>query len=108
MVGHIYGRLSLLANSDRPHMFIKEMSLNIEFLRNEIEKYKLELTTNGVKYFQEFKENLLSSIDYYRKTAEEFVDTKRTKFLDDLKTQKEAIEQLFASFPLEKITKATG
>ena len=108
MVGHIYGKLSLLANSDRPHMFIKEMSLNIEFLRVEIEKFKLELTTNGAKYFQEFKENLLTGIDYYRKTAEDFVETKRTRFLEDLKTQKEAIEQLFASFPIEKLVEATG
>ena len=108
MVGHIYGRLSLLANSDRPHMFIKEMSLNIEFLRNEIEKYKLELTINGAKYFQEFKENLLNGIDYYRKTAEAFVDTRRTKFLDDLKVQKETLEQLFASLPVEMLTEATG
>jgi len=108
MVGHIYGRLSLLTNSDRPHMFIKEMSLNIEFLRSEIEKFKLELTTNGAKYFQESKENLLSGIDYYRKTAEEFVETKRTKFLDDLKVQKETLEQLFASLPVELLTKATG
>lgn len=108
MVGHIYGRLSLLANSDRPHMFIKEMSLNIEFLRSEIEKLRLELTTNGAKYFQEFKENLLAGIEYYRKIAEEFVETKRTRFLDDLRVQKEAIEQLFASFPLEKSANATG
>jgi hypothetical protein len=108
MVGHIYGRLSLLANSDRPHMFIKEMSLNIEFLRNEIEKFKLELTTHGAKYFQEFKENLLSGIDYYKSTAEEFVETRRTKFLEDLKAQKEAIEQLFASLPVEILTEAAG
>ena len=108
MVGHIYGRLSLLANSDRPHMFIKEMSLNIEFLRSEIEKFKLELTTNGAKYFLEFKENLISGIDYYRKTAEEFVETKRTRFLEDLKAQKEAIEQLFASLPVEMRAEATG
>ena len=108
MVGHIYGRLSLLANSDRPHMFIKEMSLNIEFLRNEIEKFKLELSTNSIKYFQEFKENLLSGIDYYRKTAEEFVETKRAKFLEDLRVQKEAIEQLFASLPIEMLVEATG
>jgi hypothetical protein len=108
MIGHIYGKLSLLAHSDRPHMFIKEMSLNIEFLRVEIEKFKLELTTNGAKYFQEFKENLLSGIDYYRKTAEEFVETKRTRFLEDLKAQKEAIEQLFASLPVEMLSEATG
>ncbi|MGD8353214.1 MAG: hypothetical protein PVJ01_03535 [Pseudomonadota bacterium] len=108
MVGHIYGRLSLLANSDRPHMFIKEMSLNIEFLRNEIEKFKLELTSNGAKYFQEFKENLLKGIDYYRKTAEEFVETKRSRFLEDLKTQRDALEQLFASLPMDKLVEATG
>ncbi len=108
MVGHIYGRLSLLANTDRPHMFIKEMSLNIEFLRKEIEKFKLELTTNGSKYFQEFRQNLLNGIEYYRKTAEKFVETKRTKFLEDLKTQKEAIEQLFASLPMDKLAEATG
>jgi hypothetical protein len=108
MVGHIYGRLSLLANSDRPHMFIKEMSLNIEFLRSEIEKFKLDLTNNGAKYFQEFKENLISGIDYYRKMAEEFVETKRTRFLEDLKAQKEAIEQLFASLPVEIRAEATG
>lgn len=108
MVGHIYGRLSLLAHSDRPHMFIKEMSLNIEFLKNEIEKFKLELTTNGVKYFQEFRENLLSGIEYYRKTAEKFVETRRAKFLEDLKAQKEALEQLFNSLPLEQLAEATG
>ena len=108
MVGHIYGRLSLLANSDRPHMFIKEMSLNIEFLKNEIEKFKLELTSNGAKYFQEFKENLLKGIDYYRKTAEKFVETKRTRFLEDLKAQKEALEQLFATLPSEMLAEATG
>ncbi len=89
-------------------MFIKEMSLNIEFLRSEIEKFRLELSTNGAKYFQEFKENLLNGMEYYRKTAEEFVETKRTRFLEDLRTQKEAIEQLFASLPLEKIADTTG
>lgn len=108
MVGHIYGRLSLLTNSERPHMFIKEMSLNIEFLRNEIEKFKMELTTNGAGYFQEFKENLLKGIDYYRKTAEEFMETRRTKFLEDLKVQREALEQLFASLPRDVLAEATG
>ena len=77
-------------------------------LTPEIEKFKLELTANGAKYFQEFKENLLKGIDYYRKTAEKFVETKRTRFLEDLRAQKEALEQLFASLPLEKMAEATG
>ena len=77
-------------------------------LRKEIEKFKLELTSNGGKYFQEFKENLLSGIEYYRKTAEAFVETKRTRFLEDLKAQKEALEKLFAAIPGEMLAEATG
>jgi hypothetical protein len=36
MVDHIYGRGPLLNRADRPHMFIKELSLNMDFLENLI------------------------------------------------------------------------
>ena len=101
MVSHIYGRLSLLARSDRPHMFIKELSLNIDHLRNEIEKFKLNLTTNPPKYFREFKENLIEGIEYYRTLAKQFVEEKQKLFLDDLKAQRESIEHMFAAFTMD-------
>ena len=34
MVGHIYGRISLLTNPDRPHMFLRELALYIDYLRD--------------------------------------------------------------------------
>ncbi len=97
MVSHIYGRLSLLARSDRPHMFIKELSLNIDHLREEIEKFKLNLTNNPPKYFREFKENLIEGIEYYRDLAKQFVEDKQKRFLEDLGTQREAIERIFSA-----------
>lgn len=99
MVGHIYGRLSLLTTSDRPHMFIKEISLYIDFIRKEIEKFSLGILNNAPKYFEELKENLSSGIDYYLDLAEQFVETKKKRFLEDLKSQKEAVERIFASIP---------
>ena len=41
MVGHIYGRKSLLTSGKRPHMFLREVSLNIDYFRNELAKQKI-------------------------------------------------------------------
>ena len=38
MVGHIYGRLSLLSDADRPHMFLRELALYVDYFRNELAK----------------------------------------------------------------------
>lgn len=102
MVGHIYGRLSHLANRDRPHMFIQELTLYLEHLRKEFEKYSLDLSTRAPKYFREFKENLLSGIEYYRSRAEHFIDEKRHRFLDDLRSLREALEQMTLVKPLNE------
>ena len=94
MVSHIYGRLSLLASRDRPHMFIRELTLYLEHLRKEFEKYSLDLSSRAPKYFREFKENLLSGIEYYRSRAEHFIDEKRNHFLDDLRSLRENLERM--------------
>ena len=94
MVSHIYGRLSLLTNPDRPHLFIRELAIYVEHLRTEFEKYSLDLSSRAPKYFREFKENLLCGIEYYRSRAEHFVDEKRNRFLDDLGSLREALERM--------------
>ncbi len=94
MVNHIYGRVSLLANPERPHMFIRELTIYVEYLRDEIKQASLGLLDSTPAYFSEFKENLLNGIDYYRQLAERFVEEKRNRFLDDLQQLKEAIEPM--------------
>jgi hypothetical protein len=66
MVGHIYGRLQLITASDRPNMFINELRLYIDYLKNEIGKKLDSLTANEHKYLTTFRKNLQEGIEYYR------------------------------------------
>ncbi|MBN2375099.1 MAG: hypothetical protein JXD22_01765 [Sedimentisphaerales bacterium] len=94
MVGHIYGRLSLLTNPDRPHMFIRELKIYIDNLREEMERYSLKLSTRASKYFQEVRENLLKGIEYYQRLALEGVAENRRRFLADLESLRKELEDL--------------
>jgi hypothetical protein len=85
MAGHIYGRQSVMTNPDRPHMFVRELKLYIEDLRNELERYQLDLSSRTSKYFEEVKESMLGGIEYYRQMARELADDVQHKFLDDIK-----------------------
>lgn len=92
MVGHIYGRLSLMTNPKRPHMFIRELKIYIDNLRKEIEMYSLELSTRKPKYFHDVKDNLLKGIEYYQRLAKEFTKEINIKFLSELKTLNNELE----------------
>lgn len=89
MVGHIYGRLSLLKSGERPHMFLRELGLNLEFLRNELAKQKVGLPSNSCEHFQEYVANLLRGAVYYRQHARDIAGSDCEHFLQEL----DALEQ---------------
>lgn len=66
MVGHIYGRLQLISCPDRPNLFINELRLYVDYLKNEIEKRLDSLTANEQRYLATFRANLRDGIAYYR------------------------------------------
>ncbi|MDZ7615178.1 MAG: hypothetical protein U5K51_16895 [Flavobacteriaceae bacterium] len=39
MIQHIYGRTSVMTDSNRPNMFIKELGMYVDYLKNEIGKH---------------------------------------------------------------------
>jgi hypothetical protein len=94
MVDHIYGRLSLLTNPDRPHMFLRELALYITYLRDELARHRLGLSPNTPSYFSEFKENLLGGIDYYRRLAEQLAAELPSDFRERLKQLRQTLETL--------------
>ncbi len=94
MVGHIYGRLSLLTSPERPHMFISELSLYVEYLRKELERHALGLSARTPKYFSEFRNNLLSGIEYYKRLAGQAITDGRARFEAELARLREEVEQL--------------
>lgn len=94
MVGHIYGRTSLLNGSPRPHFFLCEIGIYVEFLQKELRLYHLGLSQNPPAYFIEFKKNLLAGIAYYRTAAEQIALDSPTAFLAELDKFQAAVEKI--------------
>jgi hypothetical protein len=92
MVDHVYGRLSLVTKSNRPHMFLKELSLYVGQLRTELGKSSSGLIDRTANYFSEFVENLEQGVDYYREMAADFAPLDRTRFLEGLESLSREIE----------------
>jgi hypothetical protein len=110
MVGHIYGRLSLTADPDRPHMFVRELTLYMDFLKTELEKSAQGLIKRTAKYFDEFRENLQAGIDYNRQLADRISVDRRERFLADLNNLYDELKRLLPDSPMtpELLTPATA
>jgi len=66
MTDHIYGRDNMITRTDRPNLFIKELSIYIEYLKNKLEETKTIMTIKEEKYLQTFTANLREGISYYK------------------------------------------
>ncbi len=87
MTDHIYGRISLLNDTPRPNMFIKELSMYVDYLKKDITKSIESMNEQKIRYFTEFKNNLLDGIEYYRKLFPQMMEESveyRTKMFNDL------------------------
>jgi hypothetical protein len=68
MVDHIYGRANLVTNDNRPHMFIAELYLYIDYLKEQLqEDAHTDRFEKRKKYFASYCQNLLNGIAYYKK-----------------------------------------
>ncbi len=67
MTDHIYGRTDIVADEHRPHMFISELNLYIDYLKEQLQREApKEPDSKRKKYYQEFYKNLTEGIAYYR------------------------------------------
>jgi len=65
MVNHIYGNTNILADHERPNMFINELKMYIDYLKKEIADSFIPITPSQAKKWNAFKKNLLEGIEYY-------------------------------------------
>jgi hypothetical protein len=68
MIDHIYGRTNIIKRDDRPNMFIKELSLYINYLKEIIDDSPKPISEKELKYFFTFQKNMQDGIDYYKGT----------------------------------------
>jgi hypothetical protein len=89
MVGHIYGRIQLMTDSQRPNIFINELHLYVDYMKNEIQKRFDIWNLKEQKYFSTFKANLQDGIDHYKglipkllEESERYRETMRNELLE--------------------------
>ena len=90
MVDHIYGRINIIKQKDRPHLFIKELQLYLDYFKNKIDDTAKAMDEKQLVYLLDFKKNLNNGIDYY---LELFNDCK-IKFQDTKKQILTELDQL--------------
>lgn len=69
MTDHVYGRKELPKNPNRLHMFLKELRLYLDYLREEMDAC-FHPTKRDLKGWQSFCQNLLEGVTHYRELAE--------------------------------------
>jgi hypothetical protein len=94
MVGHIYGRSSLVSEAERPHVFIRELALYVEYLAGELDRCSRGIEKRAAKYFSEFRENLLGGISHYRDMARYLAEEQRQAFLSSLQRLQSTVEAM--------------
>lgn len=102
---HIYGRANLLSRSDRPNMFVKELDLYLDYLKNKIDETSSSLNKKQEKYLLNFSKNLDEGISYYQNifesTKDKFKDAKEN-ILAELNSSKESLKNL--QYKIEQLT----
>jgi hypothetical protein len=103
---HIYGRSNEISRNDRPNMFIKELNIYIEFLKDKIEETKVSVTDKQKMYLSTFVKNLKEGISYYQRLfgdlKNKFEET-RSSILGDLDSKDRKLDLL--SVEIENLSK---
>ena len=97
IIDHIYSRSDIINRTDRPNMFIKELKIYIDFLKNKIEETKVSMTNKQEKYLLNFVKNLKEGANYYSSlfnNPKDFFNNTKSSILSDLDACKKSINLL--------------
>jgi len=97
MVSHIYGNTNVISRTDRPNMFVKELNIYIDFLKNKVDETKVSLTKKQEKYLINFSKNLNEGIGYYQEifsNAKDRFEETKSNILYDLENSRKALSRV--------------
>ena len=93
MTDHIYGRKELPQSPNRPHMFLKELYLYVDYIQEEI-KSCLQPGPRDVKGWKGFCDNLLHGVDHYRELARKELVKNKQAFENGLLKAEQELKDL--------------
>jgi hypothetical protein len=92
MVGHIYGKTSVLNAERRAHMFVNELQLYVRYFEGEWQKQAAAPAAKVARYLKTFHTNLLSGITYYKELVG-CLQHEGAAYCREMKADLERIEQ---------------
>ncbi len=108
MLDHIYGKTNLISRTDRPNMFVKELSIYLKYLEDQIAETRRAITQKQKQYLLKFASNLNEGIVYYEtlftSSMEEFKSSK-AKILFDFLCGKDVLEEMVLEIEALEIAK---
>jgi hypothetical protein len=94
MTDHIYGRKNIVTNPDRPHMFVAELHLYLNYLKEQLEENTApDQLVKKKKYIASFFKNISDGINYYRRLAGVACSCK-DQFMKDLNGAENELDSL--------------
>ena len=95
MTKHIYGNTSVISDTNRPNMFIKELKMYVNHLKNDILSFSGKTSTVKIKKWKSFQDNLLQGIEYYETLFSSTLIFKDTlQIINQLHFYKEEVKQI--------------
>ena len=98
MIDHIYGRVNLISKNNRPHLFVKELQLYVDYLKEMLSKEAASIyDSKKIKYYKTFFDNLLNGVNYYKETISGKLINEKA-FNDFLSSAESKIQELSIAF----------
>ncbi|MCO5264726.1 MAG: hypothetical protein M9948_02400 [Lentimicrobium sp.] len=97
MAEHIYGRKNLIKRPGRPHMFLNELKMHIDYLENKIKETVHPVPAKQQEYFNAFGLNLHNGIEYYQKLYQSWskkYKSENLSFPDALQSLRKRLDNL--------------
>lgn len=97
LVDHIYGRTNVITRTNRPNMFIKELKIYIDYLKNKIEETRVSVNVKQEKYLLGFALHLKEGINYYSDLfsgLKDMVEDKKNEILRELDANMRTLQLL--------------
>ncbi|MFV8375206.1 hypothetical protein [Flavobacterium sp. LB1P71] len=90
MVQHIYGNVSVVTVTNRPNLFVKELKMYLDYLKNEITAVSDEITVAQIKKWHSFQKNLMEGIAFYEDLflATPFFESTKKEILNQFNSYK--------------------
>lgn len=96
MIQFIYGKEKKLSRNNRPHVFINELNLYLDYIKKDIRTHSTQFSAAQRKKWMTFQTNILQGISYYKNlfTLGHCFQKQKVQLIEYLNRAEVEIEQL--------------